>query len=107
MASVQGSEIYRFFFLSRKRYLEANCGASNLKRRSLIGEVIAFTSFPIRDWERRSRKFVVPAKAGIRFEIEKAVFGFPLEFIPCFIRDGNDKLRHYRRLDSLSLFSDI
>jgi len=31
---------------------------------------------------------------GIHFEIEKAMFGFPLEFIPCFMRDGNDKLRH-------------
>ena len=36
------------------------------------------------------------AAVGIHFEIEKAMFGFPLEFIPWFIRDGNDKLRHYR-----------
>ena len=35
------------------------------------------------------------AAVGVHCEIEKAMFGFPLEFIPCLIQDGNDKLRHY------------
>ena len=38
------------------------------------------------------------AAVGIHFEIEKAIFGFPLEFIPCFMRDGDDKLKNYREL---------
>jgi hypothetical protein len=43
------------------------------------------------------RHNVIPSgKVGIHFEIEKAMFGFPLEFIPCFMRDGNDKLRRYQ-----------
>ena len=34
-------------------------------------------------------------KVKIRFEMESAISGFPLKFIPCFIRDGNDDLRQY------------
>ena len=41
------------------------------------------------------QKHVMPTEVGIHFETEKAMFGFPLEFIPCFIRDENDKLRHW------------
>ena len=40
------------------------------------------------------QKHVMPTKVGIHFEIDKAMIGFPLEFIPCFMRDGNDKLGH-------------
>ena len=41
------------------------------------------------------QKHVMPTEVGIHFETEKAMFGFPLEFIPCFILDENDKLRHW------------
>ena len=33
----------------------------------------------------------MPAKAGIH-TADWGVFGFPLEFIPFFIRDGNDNV---------------
>ena len=35
------------------------------------------------------------AAVGVHYSVTIGIHGFPLEFIPFYVRDGSDKLMHY------------
>ena len=41
------------------------------------------------------------------FSIDEGMPSAPLEFIPCFMRDGNDKLRHCLSQKTVDSFSNL